>query len=109
MRCIGIRYFCKMKLRNAIILILLTAGFFGRPSLCSHEGKLSEYAASLISINPNSREYSTASAFILYGNLEYNDYYIFTTCSVDGNVITIGLPKYVYIFDKSLIIKTLLL
>ena len=87
---------------RCFIIILLTAMFFGNPTKNDHRRKLTDLFCEITS-SPCGEMVDNASYIAAKKNLQYKDYYLFSTCLIKGRIVSVGMIGYVRIRNAATI------
>jgi hypothetical protein len=89
---------------RCFIIILLCCLFFGRPGKSQHTRAIVANAADYI--NTDNRYLIATFETLVEGSLAHKDFYIFTICTYEGRLISIGALRLVWV-NQLAVLKTL--
>lgn len=90
-----------------ILVILATALLFGRPGAGQHKDAVAKKAANILDLEAEDVLYNAAITAILDKHIVVHDFYIFSVAEVQGQVLSIGALRLVYVRTEMLTINFL--
>lgn len=91
-----------------ILIILITAAIFGRPSTCVHKEQIAAKVASIVGANKDDVFYGALSNTMLSKYIVVHNFFVFSVGEINGQVVSVGAFRLVYVRSEILTLKMLL-
>lgn len=83
-------------MKTIMFIFVITCLFLSRPNKCVHKEKIQSFVSESLNIK-DGIVFGVGTEILIDRKIEYNDYLLFTTTTINEKIITFGVLRYVHI------------